>query len=64
MIGYGGFVVKVQTYLQSAHAAEVCGGLGVLISIKQIMIHHSQAKKVNLMLGLDCQSAIHKFGLR
>ena len=42
----------------------MCGGLGVLTLIKQIMIYHSQAKKVDLMLGLDCQSAIHKFSLR
>ena len=33
IIGQGGFVAKVQSYLQSAYAAEVCGGLGVLSSI-------------------------------
>ena len=54
VIGYGRFVVKVQTYLQSAYAAEVCGRLGVLTLIKQIMIYHSQDKKIDLMLGLDC----------
>ena len=64
VIGYGGFVVKVQTYLQSVYAAEVCSGLGVLMSIKQIMMYHSQVKKIDLMLGLDCQSAIHKFSSR
>ena len=46
------------------YAAEVCGGLGVLTSIKQIMIQHSQNNKIDLMLGSDCQSAIHKFSLR
>ena len=64
MIGYGRFVVKVQTYLQLVYAAEVCGGLGVLTLIKQIMIYYSQDKKIDLMLELDCQSAIHKFSSR
>ena len=64
VIGYSGFIAKVQIYLQSAYAAEVYGGLGVLTSIKQIMIHYSQDKKIDLTLGLDCQSAIHKFSLR
>ena len=27
IIGQGGFVAKVQSHLQSAYAAEVCGGL-------------------------------------
>jgi hypothetical protein len=64
VIGYGRFVVKVQTYLQLVYTAEVCGGLGVLTSIKQIIIHHSQDKKIDLMLELDCQSTIHKFSSR
>ena len=34
------------------------------MSIKQIIMHHNQVKKINLILGLDCQSAIHKFSLR
>ena len=33
IIGQGGFIAKVQSHLQSAYAAEVCGGLGVLSSI-------------------------------
>ena len=28
------------------------------------MIYYSQDKKINLMLELDCQSAIHKFSSR
>ena len=64
VIGHGGFVAKVQTYLQLAYAAKVYGGLGVLTLIKQIMIHHSQAKKFDLMLGLDYQSTIQKFSSR
>jgi len=54
VIGYGGFVAKVQIHLQSAYVAEVYGGLGVLTSIKQIMIQHSQNNKIDLMLGSDC----------
>ena len=34
IIGKGGFVAKVQSHLQSAYTAEVCGGLRVLSSIK------------------------------
>ena len=33
IIGQGGFIAKVQSHLQSAYAAEVCGGLRVLSSI-------------------------------
>ena len=64
MIGHGRFVVKVPPHLQSAYVAKVCSRLGVLTPIKQIMIHHSQVKKIDLMLGSDYQSAIHKFSLR
>ena len=64
VIGYGGFVAKVQTYLQSAYAAEVCSRLEVLTSIKQIMIHYSQDNKIDLMLESDYQSVIHKFSSR
>jgi len=56
--------MKVPPYLQSACAAEVCGRLGVLASIKQIMMQYNQVIKINLMLGLDYQSDIHKFILR
>jgi len=54
-------VAKVPPHLQSAYAAEVCGGLGVLTSIKQIMTDGDSLRKVDLMLGSDCQSAMHKF---
>ena len=54
VIDHGGFVVKVQIHLQSAYAAEVYSRLGVLTSIKQIMIQHSQNNKIDLMLGSDC----------
>ena len=37
IIGQGSFVAKVQSHLQSVYAAEVCGDLGVLLSIQQIM---------------------------
>jgi len=37
IIGQGGFVAKVQSHLQSAYAAKVCRGLGVLSSIQQVM---------------------------
>ena len=40
------------------------GRLGVLTSIKQIMLYHSLDKKIDLILGSDCQSAIHKFSSR
>ena len=64
VIGYGRFIVKVQTYLQSAYAAEVYSRLGVLTSIKQFMIHYSQDNKIDLILESDCQSTIHKFSPR
>ena len=35
-IGKGGFVAKVSNNLQSAFAAKVCSGLGVLLSILQV----------------------------
>jgi len=61
IVGQGGFVAKVQSHLQSAYAAEVCGGLGVLSSIQQVMDCSGQRKKIDFALGTDCQSAIHKF---
>ena len=54
IIGKGGFAAIVEPYLQSAHAAEVHGGLGVLSSMKQIMDSFNQEKKVDLLLGIDC----------
>lgn len=59
IVGKGGFVAIVEPHAQSAHAAEVCGGLGVLSSAEPIMDRFNQEKKVNLLLGTDCQSAIH-----
>ena len=61
IIGQGGFVAKVQSHLQSAYAAEVYGGLGVLSSIQQVMDRPGQRKKIDFALGADCQSAIYKF---
>ena len=61
IMGQGGFVAKVQSHLQSAYAAKVCVGLGVLSSIQQVMDCQDQRKKIDFALGTDCQSAIHKF---
>ena len=47
-------MAKVPTHLQSAYASEVCGGLGVLTSIKQIMTDGDSLRNVDLMLGSDC----------
>ena len=38
-----------------------CGGFGVLSSVTQIMVKLRKKKTVDLLLGTDCQSAIHKF---
>ena len=54
VIGRSGFVAKVQTHLQPAYASEVCGGVGVLTSVKQIMMDGDSLRKVDLMLGSDC----------
>ena len=56
----GSFVAKVAPHLQSACAAEVCRGIGVLTSVQEILNAQVHSKKINLVLGSDCQSAIHK----
>ena len=61
IVGKGGFVAKVESHHQSAYAAEACGGLGVLSSVRQIMDKLIQKKTIDLLLGTDCQSVIHKF---
>ena len=38
IIEQGGFAAKVQQHLRSAHAVEVCGGLGVLSSVEKALI--------------------------
>ena len=63
IIGQGGFVVKSHPCIQSARAAEVCGGLGALATIDHILIDHHM-RKINLTLGSNCQSAIHIFNTR
>ena len=50
IIGQGSFVAKVQPHLQFAYAAEVCGGLGVLSSIQQVMDRLGQQKRLILHL--------------
>ena len=60
IIGQVGFVAKVQHHLQSAYAAEVCGGLGVLSSVEKAFIRQTK-QKISLTIGTDCQSAMHKF---
>ena len=61
VFGKGNFVAKVTPHLQSAYAAEVCGGLGILSSVKQIMDALPQKNLIDLTIGTDCQSAIHRF---
>ena len=60
IIGQGGFAAKVQQHLRSAHAAEVCGGLGILSSVEKALIRQTR-HKIRLVIGTDCQSATHKF---
>ena len=54
-------MAKVASHLQSAYAAELCGGLGVLSSVEQIMDRLHCTEKIDIILGSDCQSAIYKF---
>ena len=61
IIGSGGFVAKVDSHLQSAYAAELCGGLGILHSIQSLFDKCNFTDKVNFRLGSDCQSALHRF---
>ena len=61
IIGTGGFVAKVQPHLQSAYAAEVCGGLGIMSSIQHLLDEFHYMEKIDISIGTDCQSAIHKF---
>ena len=63
VIGQGGFVAKVEQHLQSAYSSEVCGGLGILSSIKEIMTGQTE-ERINFTIGSDCQSAIHMFKTR
>ena len=37
IIGASGFVEKAQSHLQSAYAAKVCGGLGIITSIQHTL---------------------------
>ena len=60
-------MAKVQPHLQSSYAAEVCGGLGVLTSIKQIMTDSNPLRKVDLVLrhrvisfGSKLSCTVHK----
>ena len=48
-------MVKSHQHIQSARAAEVCGGLGVLATIDHILIDRHM-RKSNLTLGSDCQT--------
>ena len=61
IIGAGGFVAKVQPHLQSAYAAEVCGGLGIVTSVQHVLESFHCVDKIDISIGTDCQSAIHKF---
>ena len=61
IIGAGGFVAKVQPHLQSAYAAEVCGGLGIATSVQHILESFHCVDKIDFSIGTDCQSAIHRF---
>ena len=42
LISKGSFIAKVQSHLQSAYATEVCGGLGVLSLLQQVMDRQGQ----------------------
>ena len=61
IIGAGSFVAKVQLHLQSAYVAEVCGGLSIITSIQHILDNFHYMEKIDLSIGTDHQSAIHKF---
>ena len=61
IIGAGGFVAKAQLHLQSAHAAEACGGLGIASSIQHILDSFHYAEKIDIRISSNYQSAICKF---
>ena len=63
VIEEGEFVAKAKQYLQSTCAVEVCVRLGILSSIEDALTEQTEAR-INLMIGSDCQSAMHKFNAR
>ena len=54
MKGSGEFAVKVQLHLELAHATKVHRGSEILISIKQIIMNHSQVKEIDFTIESDC----------
>ena len=54
IIDSGGFVAKVEPYLQSACAAKVCGGLGILALIQYLLESFNSIEKINVRLSSDC----------
>ena len=59
VIERGSFVSIVSEDLQSAFAAEVCGGLGALKSALQACQKAGSTKKIKFTLVSDCKSELH-----